>query len=67
MKVTICIDCGVELTDGNRSRHQAFRCRDCFDRFARGVERFLTDLTGSARQTAKAMREAAEAAKEAKK
>ena len=40
---TWCCDCGVELTDENRSGHQPnIRCSECFQSFSGRVEDVLT-------------------------
>ena len=39
-----CIDCGVELTAENRSKHQSFRCLACFDIFANRVTHVLETM-----------------------
>lgn len=46
-----CIDCGVELTETNKSPHQpSIRCRRCFGFFADGVTAVLGGTATNARE-----------------
>lgn len=56
-----CIDCGVELSVENKSRHQpSIRCLQCFSYFADDVSLVLSGEENDTRELGKRRREAAD-------